>query len=99
MNLFKIKLEPKDRILLYFFLMIFLGFLLYCLTLVKNYGGNNACFMLVYVMVMIVMSLLLISFCVEVHQRWIELKAKIGLGKSFSVNSCTKSRFFHLPIG
>ena len=21
------------------------------------------------------------------------------LGKSFSVNSCTKSRFFHLPIG
>ena len=24
---------------------------------------------------------------------------RYGLGKSFSVNSCTKSRFFHLPIG
>ena len=23
----------------------------------------------------------------------------LRLGKSFSVNSCTKSRFFHLPIG
>lgn len=76
MNLFKIELEPKNRILLYFFLMIFLGFLLYCLTVVKGHAGG-ACFMLVYVMVMIVMSLLLISFCVEVHQRWIELKAKI----------------------
>ena len=25
--------------------------------------------------------------------------AAIGLGKSFSVNSCTKSRFFHFLLG
>ncbi len=73
MNFFKIKLEPKDRILLYFFLMVFLGFLLYCLTVVKDYGGNYACFMLVFVVSAIVMILLFSCFCLEVR----ELKAKI----------------------
>lgn len=67
MNLFKIELEPKNRILLYFFLMIFLGFLLYCLTVVKDYGGNYSCFMLVCVMIMIVMVLLCVCFCFEVR--------------------------------
>ena len=28
-----------------------------------------------------------------------EQEKVLRLGKSFSVNSCTKSRFFHLPIG
>lgn len=74
MNLFKIELEPKNRILLYFFLMIFLGFLLYCLTVVKNSGGYAACFMLVYVMVMIVMVLLCVCFCFEVRRIWIVLQ-------------------------
>lgn len=74
MNLFKIELEPKNRILLYFFLMIFLGFLLYCLTVVKDYGGNYSCFMLVYVMIMIVMVLLCVCFCFEVRRIWIVLQ-------------------------
>lgn len=73
MNLFKIELEPKNRILLYFFLMIFLGFLLYCLTVIKDYGGNVACAMLVYIVSVIVMILLLICFCLEIRRIRIEL--------------------------